>query len=76
MDQIDEDCESGGTDKSVHFPEVIKQDAKKIKQVKFDVVELPKEVKRQPSFKIKDITERHVSHKPFKLNPQFNENVD
>ena len=61
LDQIDEDCESGGTDKSVHFEEVIKQDAKKIKQVKFDVVELPKDVKRQPSFKIKDITQMHVS---------------
>ena len=34
---IDEDCESGGTEKSTHIEEIIKQDPKKVKTVNFDV---------------------------------------
>lgn len=52
---IDEDCESGGTEKSSHLPENIKKD-KKIKQVKFDACEkIMKEKAKPPSYSIKDI---------------------
>lgn len=39
LDLIDEDCESGGTEKSVHFQESIKKDMKKLKQVNFEACE-------------------------------------
>lgn len=35
---IEEDCESGGTEKSTHIEEIIKQDPKKVKTVNFDVI--------------------------------------
>lgn len=36
MDKIEEDCESGGTEKSTHVESVIKQDLKKVRTVNFD----------------------------------------
>ena len=55
LDLIQEDCESGDTEMSVHLPELIKKD-KKIKQVNFDSCEkVVKEKAKQPIFSIKDI---------------------
>lgn len=36
LHKIEEDCESGGTEKSAHIEEVIKQDPKKVRTVNFD----------------------------------------
>ena len=56
LDLIDEDCESGGTDKSVHFQQSIKKDMKKVKQVNFETLDkVVKEKSRPPQFSIKDI---------------------
>jgi hypothetical protein len=52
---IDEDCESGDTEKSVLLPDKIIKN-RKIKQVKFETCEkIVKEKVKPPSYSIKDI---------------------
>ena len=54
LDKIEEDCESGGTEKSAHIDQVIKQDLKKVRQVNFDADETAFKNKKL-SFSIKQI---------------------
>lgn len=63
LDLIDEDCESGGTEKSSQLPVKIKRD-KKTKQVNFDVYEKPKEKVKPPTYSYKDIKLPAIAKNP------------
>lgn len=52
LHQIEEDCESGGTEKSTQIEEIIKHDTKKVRTVNFDFEE---SVQKPPRFSIKKI---------------------